>query len=80
MPTKRNYGKEYDNYQGKKKVKKYRAKVNRDRREALRKGKTRLGDGLDVAHIKNNPDGKYKMQNQSSNRSFPRNKRAGRKS
>jgi hypothetical protein len=52
MPKKkRNYRKEYDNYQGKKKQKKRRAARNSSR-AAMKKGKVSKGDGKDVHHIR----------------------------
>ena len=45
MPKKRNYKKEYENYQGTEEQKKNRAKRNAARRKATRKGKVTKGDG-----------------------------------
>jgi len=70
----RDYDKEYRNYQVKKK--KYRARVNKANRAAGTYGN---GDGLDVAHSKPNGRGMFRLQSASKNRSFARNKRAGRK-
>jgi len=79
----RNYRKEYDNYQGKLSQKKRRAKRNNVRRKALRSGRVRLGDGNDVDHKDGNPNNNSKknlrIQKKSTNRSFPRNKRAGKR-
>lgn len=79
----RNYRKEYDNYQGKSEQKKRRAKRNAARRKLMRNGRVRLGDGMDVAHKNNNPnDNSSKnlgVQSKKNNRSFPRNKNAGKK-
>lgn len=77
----RNYRSEYDNYQGKPKQKKRRAKRNKVRRAANRSGRTSLGDGMDIDHKDGNPNNNSKtnlaVKSKSSNRSFPRNKRAG---
>lgn len=80
----RNYRKEYDNYHGSDKQKKRRAKRNAARRKMERKGKVRKGDGKDVAHKDNNPnnnnDKNLSVQSKKKNRSFPRTKKAKRKS
>ena len=52
MPAKRNYRKEYDNYQGTAKQKKNRAARNTARRRAIKAGSAAKGDGKDVHHIK----------------------------
>lgn len=49
---KRNYKKEYANYQGTEEQKKKRAKRNAARRKAAKAGKVKKGDGKDVAHKK----------------------------
>ena len=78
MPTKkRNYKKEYENYQSTEEQKKKRAKRNAARRKAMREGKVKKGDGMDVAHKKaldkggKNSDG-TKVESRSRNRSFKR--------
>jgi len=78
MPTKkRNYRKEYENYQGTEEQKKKRAKRNAARRKAMREGKVTKGDGKDVAHKKaldkggKNSDG-TRVESKSRNRSFKR--------
>ena len=59
MPKKkRNYRKEYDNYQGKKKQKKRRASRNASRATMKKKGKVSKGDGKDVHHRDGNPKNK----------------------
>lgn len=64
------------------KVKK-RARNNKARRIMISKGKARIGDGMDVAHKDNNTKhsnlGNLAMQEPSKNRSFKRDKHAGRK-
>jgi len=55
MPTpkeKRDYKKEYLRYHASKKAKKQRAMRVQARREALREGKVRKGDGKEIDHIK----------------------------
>ena len=77
----RNYRAEYDNYQGSTKQKKRRAARNRVRRRMIRSGKARKGDGKDVAHKNGNPrDNSPKnlaVVRKSKNRSYARNKNAG---
>ena len=78
----RNYRKEYDNYQSKPKQRR-----NNDKRKAARRlmekdGKVKKGDGKDVAHKKplakggSNKKGNLKVANRSKNRSFKRTKTA----
>ena len=78
----RNYRQEYDRYQGTAKQKKRRAGRNKARRIMIAKGKAKKGDGKDVAHRDNNPLNSVaknmKMESKKSNRSFKRNKNAGR--
>lgn len=70
-------------YNSKPAQKKRRAGRNAARRKMVAAGKARKGDGKDVAHKNNNPrdnsKGNLKMQSPSKNRSFKRNKKAGRK-
>jgi hypothetical protein len=79
----RNYRKEYDNYQGTAAQKKRRAGRNKARRLMIRKGKAKKGDGKDVAHRDNNPFNSalknLTSQIRGKNRSFKRNKNAGRR-
>lgn len=79
MPTKRNYRKEYDNYQGKPKQKKRRAARNTSRRSLGLYGK----GGGDVDHSDGNPMNRkksnLKVKPKSVNRSFKRTKTAGKK-
>jgi hypothetical protein len=78
---KRDYKQEYANYQGTSKQKKNRASRNKARRELMRKGRVRLGDGMDVDHKNTNPKDNspknLRVQTKSANRSFKRNKHAG---
>lgn len=79
----RDYKSEYDNYHSSEKAKKKRAENNAARRKMEKAGKVSKGDGKDVAH-RNNRTGDNNMSNlkaeaPSKNRSFSRNKKAGRK-
>lgn len=79
----RDYKSEYDNYHSSEKAKKKRAENNAARRKMEKAGKVSKGDGKDVSH-KNNRTGDNRMSNlkaesPSKNRSFSRNKKAGRK-
>lgn len=56
IAEKRNYRKEYDNYQGTSKQKKNRAKRNKVNRLMKRLGRIRKGDGRDVDHKDGNPN------------------------
>lgn len=75
--------KEYSNYHSSPEQKKRRASRNAARRKMERDGRVRKGDGKDVAHRNNNPrDNRKKnlsVQSKAKNRSFARNKNAGRK-
>ena len=62
MPKKRNYRKEYDNYQGKPEQIKNRAARNKARSEMAKAGKVRKGDGKDVDH-RNHNTGDQRMSN-----------------
>lgn len=48
---KRNYRKEYDDYQGTTEQKKRRAQRNKANRKAKREGRIRSGDGKEVHHV-----------------------------
>lgn len=59
MPSaKRNYRKEYDEYQGKPEQIKRRAQRNAARRAAEKKGLVKKGDGKEVDHLGFNRKGK----------------------
>jgi HNH endonuclease len=79
----RNYRKEYDNYQGTEEQKKRRAKRNAARDKLKKAGRVSKGDGKDVHHKNGNPhnnsSGNLAVTSKSNNRSFPRNKNAGKK-
>lgn len=76
----RNYRKEYDNYHSTAKAKKKRARNNKANRDMGTYGN---GDGKDVAHKDNDTTNGKKSnlakQSPSKNRSYARNKKAGRK-
>jgi len=78
---KRNYKQEYANYHSKPKQKKNRAGRNLARRRAEKSGQVKKGDGKDIHHRdgnpRNNKAGNTVIRNASSNRSFARNKNAG---
>ncbi|QDP46110.1 MAG: hypothetical protein Tp172DCM1112201_41 [Prokaryotic dsDNA virus sp.] len=80
----RNYRQEYDRYQGSPAQKKRRAMRNKARRQAMRDGRVRKGDGRDVHHRNGNPmdssPDNLQIRSASSNRSYARNKKAGKKS
>ena len=73
---KRNYRQEYDRYQGKPAQKKRRASRNKANRLVCK-------NGMDVDHKDGNPLNNsrknLKVKPKGTNRSFPRNKRAGKK-
>jgi len=79
----RNWRKEYDNYHSSERAKKQRAENNAARRKMEKAGKVSKGDGKDVSHKNNdtsdNRMSNLKAQSPSKNRSFARNKNAGRK-
>lgn len=81
--TGRRYDLEYKNYHGKPDQIKKRASRVQARRDMEKAGKVRKGDGRDVAHKNNNcfdnRKSNLKVQSPAQNRSFPRNKNAGRK-
>ena len=75
---KRDYKKEYQNYQGSDTQKKRRAKRNTARRQALAAGTVRKGDGKDIDHKLplslggSNSKSNRRVVSASSNRSFVR--------
>ena len=77
----RNYKQEYDRYHASPKQKKNRASRNAARNKLMKSGSVQKGDGKDVDHKNGNPkDNSSKnlsVKSKSSNRSFPRNKNAG---
>lgn len=78
----RDYKKEYENYQGKPEQKKRRAMRNKARRQLMREGRVRKGDGKDVDHkiplVKGGGNGRSntRVRSRSSNRSFKRTRSA----
>ena len=84
MPAKkRDYRKEYDNYQSDPEQKKKRASRNAARSKMVKAGKAKKGDGKDVAHKNGNPKdnraSNLTTQSKSKNRSYARTKSAGKK-
>ena len=80
MAYKRNYQREYAIEP--KSRRKERANRNLARRIMMRKGKVKKGDGKDVHHVGGNAlnkKSKWKVMAASKNRSYARNKRAGKK-
>lgn len=79
----RDYKQEYKTSHSSEKAKKKRAENNAARRKMEKAGKVRKGDGKDVAHsdndTSNNKMSNLKAQSPSKNRSFKRDKNAGRK-
>jgi transposase-like protein len=77
----RDYKKEYENYHSSSKQKKRRAARNKARRKMIRDGRARKGDGKDVHHRDGNPRNNSKsnlsVTSKRRNRSFKRNKNAG---
>ena len=80
---KRNYKQEYKNYHASPEQKKKRGSRNAARSEMEKSGKVRKGDGKDVDHkntnARDNSKGNLRVQSKSANRSFQRNKNAGKK-
>ena len=79
----RDYKSEYKNYQGKPEQIEKRASRNAARSKMEQAGKVRKGDGKDVDHRNGNPKDNssknLRVQSKSANRSYPRNKNAGKK-
>tara|TARA_A100001391_G_C4889576_1_gene230496 strand:- start:171 stop:440 length:270 start_codon:yes stop_codon:yes gene_type:complete len=78
---KRNYRKEYDNYQGTPEQKKRRSSRNAARKKMAKAGLVRKGDGKDVHHSTGNPMNNKRLvaKPKSANRSFARTKTAGKR-
>jgi hypothetical protein len=77
----RNYKQEYARYQGTPEQKKRRAMRNKARRAALRSGRVSKGSEFDIHHrdgnpMNNDPQNLF-VSHRSQNRSFKRNKNAG---
>ena len=75
----RDYKKEYKTYQGTAEQKKNRAARNKVRRQAIRDGKAKVGDGTSVEHVKplskggTNSKSNLKIVSFEDNSSFDRN-------
>lgn len=78
----RDYVSEYTNFHSRPSEKKKRARRNKARREMIRLGRAKRGDGKDVAHRDNNTKngglGNLSIQSKKANRSFKRTKKAKR--
>ncbi len=84
MSTKvRKYKSEYARYQAADLQKKKRAARNKARRMMVKAGPVRPGDKKDVAHRNGNPldnrRSNLTVQSQTKNRSYPRNRKAGKR-
>ena len=86
MPSSPNYKRNYKQeakYHATDNQKKRRAARNRVRKDATKTGRVSKGDGKDIHHLDGNPTnnsrGNLAVRSRSSNRSFPRNKNAGKK-
>lgn len=87
MPSSKNYvrdyAQEYKTSQSSSKEKKRRAARNKVRRQLEREGRVSKGDGKDIHHVDGNPHNNSTsnvvVRSKSSNRSFARNKKAGKK-
>lgn len=79
----RDYKKEYNNYQGTPEQRARNDARKTARRKLEKSGKVSKGDGKDVDHKNGNPKDNSKknlsIKSPSKNRSFPRNKKAGKK-
>lgn len=60
VKRKRDYRKEYDEYQGTTEQKKRRADRNRARRKAIREGRVSKGDGKELDHVGYHRKGRLK--------------------
>ena len=85
-PSSKNYVRNYKQeakYHATDEQKKKRASRNSARRKAIKAGKASKGDGKDVHHrdgnAKNNSPSNLSVKKKSSNRSFKRNKKAGKR-
>lgn len=83
MPSSKNYVRDYKQeakYHSTPEQKAKRASRGRARYSLMKKGKVRLGDGLDVIHKSGNPNNNSPsnlgIQKKSKNRSYPRTKSA----
>ena len=79
----RDYAKEYKNYHSRPEQIKKRSSRNKARRLLMKLGKAKKGDGQDVHHKDGNPmnakKSNLKVVKRSKNRSFARNRKAGKK-
>lgn len=80
---KRNYKQEYANYHAKTEQEKRRAGRNTIRRQLEKEGRVSKGDSKDIHHVdgnpRNNSSSNVVVRSRGNNRSFARNKKAGKK-
>lgn len=69
--AKRNYKEEYRKFQSSPKAKKDRARRNKARAQAKKRGLVRKGDGKDVHHVNGINSDKTKVMSASKNRGMP---------
>lgn len=86
MPSSPGYKRDYKaegEYESSSTQKAKRASRGRARYSLMKKGKVRLGDGVDVDHkdgnALNNDPSNWKVESKKANRSYPRSKSAGKK-
>lgn len=86
MPSSKNYKRDYAQeakYESTSLQKEKRASRGRARYALMKKGKVRLGDGLDVDHkdgnALNNSPSNWKVETKKANRGFPRDSKASKK-
>lgn len=79
----RDFRNEYNNYQGKPEQIKRRASRNAARAKLMKAGRVKKGDGKDVDHKNGSPlqnhNSNLRVVSKTTNRSFPRNSKAGKK-
>lgn len=67
MAAKRDYKKEYKKFQSSAKSKKDRAKRNKARRQAIRSGRVKKGDGTSLHHVDGINSNKTRVMSRSRN-------------
>lgn len=79
----RNYKQEYERYHSRPEQRRRNAARKRARRKLEREGRVRPGDGKDVDHRDGNPNNNsrsnLRVKSASSNRSYARNRNAGKR-
>lgn len=74
--AKRDYQKEYKKFQSSEEQKKKRAARNKARRNAIKNGTVKKGDGMDMSHTKNGVVKKPRSVNRGSKKDAPGDVRA----